>query len=198
MPWLCAEVAFSFCGVCAKLASVGSVVASDKGATKLEVGTTVLVKGKVTGTPAPTSGSSRQAFVFIATNPEDGGEGASGIEPRRQHEVALGPDAELLLDEYAVPTGSDTKTIALILKGTFRFLTGSTASESYKIDTPSATIGIRGTILEDIYIDPRHTFVLLHKGEVEIAPGRGEGRPAPRSARASGPTVSGSVSQPMK
>lgn len=39
------------------------------------------------------------------------------------------------------------------LKGTFRFITGSLPSRSYKIKTPVATIGIRGTILEWRYLD---------------------------------------------
>ena len=96
--------------------------------------------------------------------------------------LALGPDAELLLDEYAVGSGTGATTIALkFLKGTLRFLTGRNASESYKIETPSATIGVQGTVL-DVYIGPDgDTFVLLHQGKVEVCSRARTCRPHRRS-----------------
>jgi len=190
--------AFAACAL--TLLSVGSVVASDKGAAKLEVGTTVLVKEKVTGT-LRTDERQLQTGFHIHRNEllKTGPKAQAELKLDDNTKLALGPDAELLLDEYAVAAGSGTKTIALkLLKGTFRFLTGSTASESYKIDTPSATIGIRGTIL-DVYIGPGgDTFVLLHKGEVEICSRARTCRPHRRVGRVVQATVSGSVSQPMK
>jgi hypothetical protein len=182
------------------LLSVALVVAADASATEPEVGTTVLIKNKVTGKLGTDERQLKTGFrvhrnELLQTGPKAQAE----LKLDDNTKLALGPDAELLLDEYAVAAGSDTKTIALkLLKGTFRFLTGNTASESYKIDTPSATIGIRGTIL-DIYIGPGgDTFVLLHQGEVEICSRARSCRPHRNVGRVVQATVLGIVSEPMK
>ena len=182
------------------LLSVAPVVAAETGATKLEIGTTVLVKKKVTGKLDTDERQLEKGFrihrnELLQTGPQAQAE----LKLDDNTKLALGPDAELRLDEYAVAAGNDTKTIALkVLKGTLRFLTGSNASETYKIETPSATIGVRGTIL-DVYIGPGgDTFVLLHQGEVEVCSRARTCRPHRNVGRVVRATVSGIVSLPMK
>ena len=76
--------------------------------------------------------------------------------------------------------------------------TGRNTSESYKIETPSATIGVRGTVF-DIYIGPNgDTFVLLHQGEVEICTRTRACRPHRQVGRVVQATVLGVVSDPIK
>jgi ferric-dicitrate binding protein FerR (iron transport regulator) len=113
--------------------------------------------------------------------------------------LALGADAELRLDEYAVSSDKDARSIAVrFLKGTLRFLTGRSTSESYKIETPSATIGVRGTIF-DLYIAPNgDTFVLLHQGEVEICSRTRACRPHRTVGRVVQASISGIVSDPVR
>ena len=182
------------------LLALAPVVAAETGAAEPEVGTTVLVKEKVTGKLGTDerrleAGSRVHRNELLQTGPKAQAE----LKLDDNTKLALGPDAELRLDEYAVAAGDDTKTIALkLLKGTFRFLTGSNASESYKIDTPSATIGVRGTIL-DVYIGPGgDTFVLLHQGEVEVCSRARTCRRHRDVGRVVQATVPGVVSQPMK
>lgn len=175
-------------------------VAVDAGATEPEVGTAVLIKKKVTGKLGTDERQLQTGFrvhrnELLQTGPQAQAE----LKLDDNTKLALGPDAELRLDEYAVAAGSDTKTIALkLLKGTLRFLTGSNASESYKIETPSATIGVRGTVL-DVYIGPGgDTLVLLHQGEVEVCSRARTCRPHRDVGRVVQATVPGIVSQPMK
>jgi ferric-dicitrate binding protein FerR (iron transport regulator) len=113
--------------------------------------------------------------------------------------LALGADAELRLDEYAVSVDSDAKSIAVrFLKGTLRFLTGRNTSEIYKIETPTATIGVRGTVF-DLYIAPNgDTFVLLHRGEVEICSRSRACRPHRTVGRVVQASVAGLVSDPVR
>src|SRR5262245_32106310 len=169
-------------------------------ATAPEVGSTVLIKEKVTGKLGTEVRLLKTGFrvhrnELLQTGPQAQAE----VKLDDNTKLALGPDAELLLDEYAVTSGSDTKTISLkFLEGTFRFLTGSNASESYKLETPSATIGVRGTVF-DIYVGPGgDTFVLLHKGEVEVCSQARTCRPHRTAGRVVQATVLGVVSQPMK
>jgi hypothetical protein len=180
------------------LLSVAAATAA--GAAEAEIGTTVLIKKKVTAKLGASERQLQNGFrvhrnELLQTGPQAHAE----LKLDDDTKLALGPEAELRLDEYAVAAGNDTKTIAVkLLKGTFRFLTGSNASESYKIETPSATIGVRGTIL-DVYLAPAgDTFVLLHKGEVDVCSRTRTCRRHRDVGRVVRATVPGVVSQPMK
>ncbi len=188
---------------CAALAlAVGSMASAAVAADtkEPEVGTAVLIKKTVTGTLG-TGERQLETGVRVHRNElvRTGPQAQAELKLDDNTKLALGPDAELRLDEYAVGTGNDAKSIGLkLLKGTLRFLTGNNASESYKIETPSATIGVRGTVF-DVYIGPGgDTFVLLHKGEVEVCSQTRSCRPHRNRGRVVQATALGVVSQPMK
>lgn len=70
--------------------------------------------------------------------------------------VALKPSTELSVDEYAYEEGGLQKAFMSLVKGGFRTLTGAigkTDQADYRVTTPVATIGIRGT-LYDLDFDP--------------------------------------------
>lgn len=196
IPGMCA----AYAAFALTLALAAPVVAANTDDAEPEVGTAVLIKKKVTGKLGVDvrelkTGLRVHRNEFLQTGPDAQAE----LKLDDNTKLALGPDAELRLDEFAVAGGNDTKSIGLkLLKGTLRFLTGSNASESYKIETPSATIGVRGTIF-DVYIGPDgDTFVLLHKGEVEVCSQARTCRPHRNVGRVVQATVPGIVSQPMK
>lgn len=64
----------------------------------------------------------------------------------------IGSDSEMMLDEFVYdPVTSKGKVSAKIIKGAFRFVTGKIARREVgdmKVGLPTATIGIRGTIVE--------------------------------------------------
>jgi len=76
--------------------------------------------------------------------------------------VAVRPDTQMKLAQYVFngrEDGSERKLVSLI-KGGFRAITGLIGNrnkENYKILTPSATIGIRGTDHEAVVIPPNAT-----------------------------------------
>jgi hypothetical protein len=182
------------------LLAATSVQATETPATPTEVGTTVLIKRKVTGIIGLEERVLKKDFrVFRDELVRTGPQAQAELRLDDNTKLALGPDAELRLDEYAVGGGSDAKSIAVrLLKGTLRFLTGRHTSETYKIETPSATIGVRGTVF-DLYIGPNgDTFVLLHQGEVEICTQARTCRPHRQVGRVVRATVLGVVSDPIK
>lgn len=65
--------------------------------------------------------------------------------------LSMGPASQLVIDEFLfAPAKDDLSLVLRLLKGTATFLTGmigKLAPETVKINTPSATIGIRGTQL---------------------------------------------------
>lgn len=63
--------------------------------------------------------------------------------------ISLGPDSSIVLDEFVYdPNPSNSSFVVTVTEGAMRFTSGVLPSESYKIHTPVATIGIRGTIID--------------------------------------------------
>lgn len=62
--------------------------------------------------------------------------------------LTLGPNARMTLDRFVFdPDPKKAAFVMTAVKGAFRFVSGKLPKKSYVIHTPSATIGIRGTIL---------------------------------------------------
>jgi hypothetical protein len=78
--------------------------------------------------------------------------------------LSLGPNASLRLDRTVFNDEHSYRDIAIRLTtGAFRFVTGHSDKNAYKITTPLATIGVRGTIL-DILSERGKTTVVLQEG----------------------------------
>jgi hypothetical protein len=85
--------------------------------------------------------------------------------------LTLGPGAELKIDRAVHASESRYKQITIRLtEGAFRFITGNSDKKSYKIETPTASIGVRGTIL-DIRISQSQTLVALQDGKANVCAG---------------------------
>jgi hypothetical protein len=86
--------------------------------------------------------------------------------------LTLGPGSTLKIDRAVLADESRYKQITIRLtEGAFRFITGNSDKKSYRIETPSATIGVRGTIL-DIRITDNETLVALQDGRANVCAGR--------------------------
>ena len=85
--------------------------------------------------------------------------------------LTLGPGSELKIDRAVYADDSRYKQITIRLsEGAFRFITGNSDKKSYKIETPTASIGVRGTIL-DIQISEKQTLVALQDGKASVCAG---------------------------
>ena len=135
-----------------------------------DVGVTVAVKNEV----LLESGQNRQALLKGAVLHQNevivtGTDALAEVELLDKTKLAVGPDATLVLDKFVYDPNASSAAIAVNLsKGAFRFLTGLAPKESYEIKTPTASLGIRGTIL-DIYVGGGgETAVLLQAGAVRV------------------------------
>ena len=82
--------------------------------------------------------------------------------------LSLGPNATLKLDRTVFNDEHTYRDIAIRLTtGAFRFVTGHSEKAAYKITTPLATIGVRGTIL-DILSQRGKTTVVLQEGASRV------------------------------
>ena len=82
--------------------------------------------------------------------------------------LSLGPNATIKLDRTVFDDEHTYRDIAIRLTtGAFRFVTGHSQKTAYKITTPLATIGVRGTIL-DILSTRDNTTVVLQEGASRV------------------------------
>ena len=135
-----------------------------------EIGTAVLIKRDVVATLGDDRRDLREGGrVHRSEYLQTGDDAQAELRLDDQTKLALGPNAGLKLDEFVIGKSGGVTTIGVnFVKGTFRFITGAQKKDAYSIETPSATIGVRGTVF-DVYVDGSgDTLVLLHEGEVNI------------------------------
>jgi ferric-dicitrate binding protein FerR (iron transport regulator) len=83
-----------------------------------------------------------------------------------QTTLSVGPRSEIRLDRYVYDPSRSTGDVAVSLtNGALRFISGRQDPRSYQIQTPVATIGVRGTIVDFLLIDGR-MFAILAEGRV--------------------------------
>jgi hypothetical protein len=87
-----------------------------------------------------------------------GGDGSIGIIFKDETTLSLGPNSELIIQEYVFePDHSNFSFVVSLLKGTASYVSGLIARlspDSARIITPSASIGVRGTKFV-IEVDPK-------------------------------------------
>lgn len=115
------------------------------------IGTVTKAAGEVFATRADGSRVALQSGdqVFQGDVLETGPEGAVGIVFIDETEFSLGGDGRMVLDEmiYDPDGGAGSSSFSLV-SGTFSFVSGEIAklgADAMQVDTPVATIGIRGT-----------------------------------------------------
>ena len=84
---------------------------------------------------------------------ETGDESATEFVFLDETKLALGPNSSLVLDRFVYDPASDTGSFVLTATaGVFRFVSGKLPKNAYEIHTPTATIGIRGTVFSFIVV----------------------------------------------
>jgi hypothetical protein len=81
--------------------------------------------------------------------------------------VSLGPNSNLKLDKFVYADQGAQAVTVNVTKGLLRFVTGKGDKNAYKINTPVATIGVRGTVF-DVVADDGNTSVTLLEGELRV------------------------------
>lgn len=114
-----------------------------------QIGLTSIVVKRVEGT---TAAQKRllilQDDVFQNEVLETGIASASRIEFLDNTQVSVGPNSRLVLDRFVYdPSPGKGAFVMQITEGVFRFVSGDMPSSVYSIQTPTVTIGVRGTVL---------------------------------------------------
>src|ERR1700722_7797914 len=97
-----------------------------------------------------------------------GKEGAAKLVMIDSTNLSIGPNASITLDRTVFNDEHSYRDIAIKLTtGAFRFVTGHSEKAAYKIITPVAAIGVRGTVL-DILSQRGKTTVVLQEGASRV------------------------------
>ena len=152
------------------VASTGSLVGSfDASGAQERVGAATLVVQKVTG---KIENRKRNLAVKDAVYGDElvstAAESAAEFQFLDQTKVTLGPKTQLLLDRYVFDPKASTSSVSMDLaKGVFRAVTGPSKFGSYSVKTPTATIGIRGTIVTIVTGD-EGTVVMMNSDSTAL------------------------------
>jgi hypothetical protein len=131
----------------ALLASPGLAMASAAGTAKGVDPAADAVNGAATRTL--TVGADINIGDIIKTGPK----GQVEILFSDSTKLVVGPNSHLEIQDYLIrANGSAGKFAVDMLAGTFRFVTGTAPKPDYILNTPTGTIGVRGTAME-IYVD---------------------------------------------
>lgn len=91
-----------------------------------------------------------------------------------QTKLAIGPGSTVVLDDFIYDSStSKGKVIIGLTAGALRFITGKADHNAYEIVTPTATIGVRGTVFDVYTKDDGEMAVAMIDGAIEVCPKAG-------------------------
>ena len=99
-----------------------------------------------------------------------GSASATEITFKDETKLTIGPDSDVTLDNFVYKPGPVSGSLIMtVSKGVMRFTTGKLSKTSYLIKTPTATIGIRGTIFTVYVAANGATTVTVQAGAVSVS-----------------------------
>ena len=83
--------------------------------------------------------------------------------------MVIGPESQVTIDNFVFQGPSKAGAFSInALRGSFRFITGVSAKNSYAINTPTATIGVRGTVFDGHVAKDGTVTIAMWHGTVRI------------------------------
>jgi hypothetical protein len=103
---------------------------------------------------------------------QTGEHSASKVLFQDKTSLSVGGSSRVTLDHFVYDPDPSKSQVALsIARGVVRFATGSLPKSSYQITTPTATIGVRGTILTIVVAEDGSTTITVDEGDVVVTSG---------------------------
>ncbi len=107
--------------------------------------------------------------VFMGDVVKTGARGTAQILFLDDTKLAVGPNSDITIDKFVYSGGQTAKQVTInVSQGAFRFITGLSAKNAYTINTPTATIGVRGTKWEGV-VDENGVFnATVFEGAIRV------------------------------
>jgi hypothetical protein len=169
-------------------APIGKVVKLNGSSVTIEHTGAVVVQASVDGSKVKVGDPVYQGDVV-----QTGADGAVGITFSDGTAFNLTNNARMVLNEFVYdPNGKSNSTFFSLTKGTFTFVAGKVAKTGdMKIDTPVATMGIRGTT-PHVEISDNGTVkfsTLIEDGKTRVEKRSTLTKQTPKSAQQAQPTI---------
>lgn len=154
------------------LVAVATLVATEGASAAEPIGTVLRAAQTVKASGAQgTRVLDRSDDVFFLDRISSNGSGSGEFQFRDGTKLAMGPGASLAVDEFVFQGKSRFQKLGLAAtRGTFRWISGGSASSAYKIKTPFGTLGVRGTAF-DVTIRNGRVYVALINGSAKFCSG---------------------------
>lgn len=153
-------------------ASIAASPAANSATPDIDIGAAAQVVNHVYGTPE----SSRQprwwrpgldVFHNETVVTEDAS--ASRVIFLDDSQLSIGPTSWLKLDNFVYNPSPSDKTVAIsFLRGVFRFVGGKMSGENFKITTPAASIGVRGTAFTVYILQNGSEYISVESGIISV------------------------------
>ena len=153
------------------IGAIGAVGAAEGARAQQSIGSTAVVQNQVSrelaGASAPLAvGDSVYRNEVVKT----GVDSTAKLVFLDSTNLAVGPTSRIVLDRFVYEGDPNAEKVAVgLAKGVFRFTTGNLDKKAYTITTPTAAIGVRGTVL-DISVRSADTRVTLVEGLALVCP----------------------------
>ena len=143
------------------------------------IGTVLAATGAVTARDAAGTVRNlvRKSEIFVHDTILVGADGFAQIKMADSAKIKFNPNTEFAFNEYSFDGNPDTPDTALMtmVKGGFRAISGSVGhgkGDDYRVDTPYASIGIRGTTHEAL-LDGGMLYTGVYEGGTTISNNQG-------------------------
>lgn len=138
------------------------------------VGQAVVIQNEVVRVAATTTPINVGDNMLRDETVRTGADSAARFVMADSTNLSLGPSATLKLDRTVFNDERSYRDVAIrMTTGAFRFVTGNSDKSAYKITTPLATIGVRGTTL-DILSQRGRSVVVLQDGAASVCTRSGQ------------------------
>ena len=147
-----------------------NLAVSSRALAQQNIGSTAVARNEV-AKDSPGGGAINAGdAVFLNEAVRTGGDSAAKFVFLDSTNLAMGATARAVLDKFVYDPSPSNQAMALgLAKGVFRFTTGQLDKRAYTISTPTANIGVRGTIL-DIDVNGPRSRVTLVEGDAIVCP----------------------------
>jgi hypothetical protein len=99
---------------------------------------------------------------------------ASRMVFRDDSQLSIGPIAQVKLDTFVYNPNPTAPGIAIsFVRGAFRFTSGHSGKENYSIQTPAASIAVRGTAFTVTILPDGSEFIAVESGTIYVTCHRG-------------------------
>ena len=135
------------------------------------VGAASSLRPSATQTPPNVSGTeiSINAQIFRNALLTTAAQGRLEVTFLDRSKLSMGGGSSLVVDEYVYAgPGNPGRQVLRYTKGAFRFISGAIPKDSIRVETPTVTIGIRGTTLRTLVTDDGTTTVGLDSGDAFV------------------------------